>query len=95
MPPTILPPRKATSPPAQQPRTVTYEELTERHREKLRELQAPVTNAEKQQVEVDAAKARWERSKTAERQAVAKRQAMTAAAQAKEIAQKTLHKKGI
>lgn len=80
MPPTILPPRKATPPPAQQPRTVTYEELTERHREKLRELQAPVTNAEKEQAELEAAKARWERSKTVERQAVTKRQAERAAA---------------
>jgi hypothetical protein len=79
MPPTILPPRKATPPPAQQPRTVTYEELTERHREKLRELQAPLTNAEKEQAELEAAKARWERSKAAERQAVTKRQAERAA----------------
>jgi hypothetical protein len=84
MPPKILPPRKTTSPPAQQPRTVTYEELTERHREKLRELQAPVTNAQKQQAEVEAAKARWERSKVAEREAVTKRQARAVAAQAKE-----------
>jgi len=85
LPPTILPPRKATPPPAQQPRTVTYEELTERHREKLRELQAPLTNAEKEQAELVAAKARWERSKAAERQAVPKRQAeRAAAAQAKE-----------
>ncbi len=83
MPPMILPPRKTTQPPAQQPRTVTYEELTERHREKLRELQAPVTNAEKEQADVEAAKARWERSKAAERQAVAKRQARAAATQAK------------
>jgi hypothetical protein len=80
MPLTILPPRKATPPPAQQPRTVTYEELTERHREKLRELQAPVTNAEKEQAELEAAKARWERSKAAERHAVTKRQAERAAA---------------
>jgi hypothetical protein len=85
VPPTILPPRKATPPPAQHPRTVTYEELTERHREKLRELQAPLTNAGKEQAELEAAKARWERSKTAERQAVTKRQAeRAAAAQAKE-----------
>lgn len=85
MPPNILPPRKVTPPPAQQPRTVTYEELTERHREKLRELQAPLTNAEKEQAELEAAKARWERSKTAERQAVTRRQAERAAvAQAKE-----------
>ena len=85
MPPTILPPRKATPPPAQHPRTVTYEELTERHREKLRELQAPLTNAEKEQAELEAAKARWDRSKAAERHAVPKRQAERAAAvQAKE-----------
>jgi hypothetical protein len=85
MPPMILPPRKATPPPAQQPRTVTYEELTERHREKLRELQAPLTNAGKEQAELETAKARWERSKAVERQAVPKRQAERAAAvQAKE-----------
>lgn len=85
MPPTILPPMKVTPPPAQQQRTVTYEELTERHREKLRELQAPLTNAEKEQAELEAAKARWERSKVSERQSVAKRQAArAAAAQAKE-----------
>lgn len=84
MPPTVLPPRKVTPPPAQQPRTVTYEELTERHREKLHELQAPLTNAEKEQAELEVAKARWERSKVAERQAVTKRQAARAvAAQAK------------
>ena len=84
MPPTILPPRKVTPPPALQSRTVTYEELTERHREKLHELQAPLTNAENEQAEVATAKARWERSIAAERQAVTKRQAERAAAQAKE-----------
>ena len=84
MPTTILPPRKTTPPQAQQPRTVTYEELTERHREKLHELQAPVTNAENEHAEVEAAKARWERSKAAERQAVTKRQARAVATQAKE-----------
>ena len=84
LPPNILPPRKVSPPPALQSRTVTYEELTERHREKLHELQAPLTNATKEQAEVTAAKARWERSMTAERQAVAKRQAERAAAQAKE-----------
>ena len=84
MPPTILPPRKVTPPPAPQSRTVTYEELTERHREKLHELQAPLTNAAKEQADVTAAKARWERSMVAERQAVTKRQAEKAAAQAKE-----------
>ncbi|KAH9022919.1 hypothetical protein EDB85DRAFT_2134636 [Lactarius pseudohatsudake] len=84
MPPTILPPRKVTPPPALQSRTVTYEELTERHREKLHELQAPLTNAEKEQADVSAAKARWGRSIAVERQAVTKRQAERAAAQAKD-----------
>jgi hypothetical protein len=84
LPPTILPPRKVTPPPALQSRTVTYEELTERHREKLHELQAPLTNAENEQADVTAAKARWERSMFAERQAVTKRQTERAAAQAKE-----------
>src|SRR6266404_3137357 len=84
MPPTILPPRKVTPPPALQSRVVTYEELTERHREKLHELQAPLTNAEKEHAEVAAAKARWERSVAVERQAVPKRQAERAAAQAKD-----------
>ncbi|ETW87373.1 hypothetical protein HETIRDRAFT_235977, partial [Heterobasidion irregulare TC 32-1] len=82
---TVLPPkRSAAAPPSQQPRTVTYEELTERHREKLRQLQAPLTQAENEHAEVEAAKARWERSKTSERQAVEKRQAERAAALAKE-----------
>lgn len=82
---TVLPPkRSAAAPPPQQPRTVTYEELTERHREKLRQLQAPLTQAENEHAEVEAAKARWERSKTSERQAVEKRQAERAAALAKE-----------
>src|SRR5258708_39093488 len=80
---TIQPPRKPTPPPAQRPGTVTYEESTERHREKLRELQAPVTHAEKEQADVEAARARWERSKASERQADAQRQARAAAAQAK------------
>ncbi|KAF8269319.1 hypothetical protein EI94DRAFT_1725462 [Lactarius quietus] len=84
LPPTILPPRKVTPPPVLQSRTVTYEELTERHREKLHELQAPLTNATKEQANVTAAKARWERSMAVERQVVTKRQAERAAAQAKE-----------
>lgn len=73
----VLPPKKSSSPtgPHQPPRTVTYEELTERHREKLRELQAPLTQAEKEHAELEAAKARWERSKALEKQAVMKRQA--------------------
>lgn len=80
---TVLPPAKKPSPPnspSNMHRTVTYEELTERHREKMRQLQAPLTQAEKEQAELEAAKARWERSKAAEKQAVMKRQAEQAKA---------------
>ncbi|KDQ63511.1 hypothetical protein JAAARDRAFT_53717 [Jaapia argillacea MUCL 33604] len=76
---TVLPPRKSQSPPAPakpvEPRTITFEELAERHREKLRDLQAPLTQATREEAELEAAKARWERAKALEKQAVMKRQA--------------------
>lgn len=75
---TILPPQKIAAPQAQrpaQPRTKTFEELAERHREKIHGLQAPLSQAEKEKAELEAAKARWERSKALEREAVARRQA--------------------
>ncbi|KAL1720809.1 hypothetical protein EV715DRAFT_196517 [Schizophyllum commune] len=84
IPTTILPPKAAIHAPKPQrlsstPRTATFEELNERHREHLHQLQAPITQAQKDQAELDAAKARWEKSKAAERDAVAKRQAEKAA----------------
>ncbi|KAF9496091.1 hypothetical protein BDN71DRAFT_778180 [Pleurotus eryngii] len=86
LPVSILPPKKHTpeihAPTPQRPdarRTRTFEELNERHREKLHDLQAPLTQAEKEHAEVEAAKQRWERSKAFERDAVAKRQAAKAA----------------
>ncbi|TRM60275.1 hypothetical protein BD626DRAFT_572045 [Schizophyllum amplum] len=84
MPVTILPPQKPIHAPKPQrpsgaPRTATFEELNERHREHLRNMQAPITQAQKDQADLDTAKARWERSKAAEREAVAKRQAEKAA----------------
>ncbi|KAF9462130.1 hypothetical protein BDZ94DRAFT_750302 [Collybia nuda] len=82
IPVTVLPPRKGTSPITspipQRPsatRTRTFEELNERHREKMRDMQAPVTQAAKEQEELNAAKQRWERNKILEKEAVAKRQA--------------------
>ncbi|KAI0931887.1 hypothetical protein AcW1_000833 [Taiwanofungus camphoratus] len=89
IPVTILPPRRPVgSPPPQQPdkppRTRTFEELAERHREKIRELQEPLTRAEKEQVDIQEAKRRWERAKALEKEAVAKRQAEKAAAYSKE-----------
>jgi len=82
MPVSILPPKKADAvlerPVA--PRVATYEELSERHREKLRQMQAPLTKAEKEQADLEAAKQRWERSKAIEREVVTKRQAEESAA---------------
>ncbi|EEB89983.1 hypothetical protein MPER_11869, partial [Moniliophthora perniciosa FA553] len=84
IPVTILPPKRPiASPTPQRPashtRIRTFEELNERHREKMRDLQAPLTNAEKEQAELQAAKQRWERSKALEKEAVTKRQAEKAA----------------
>lgn len=87
---TILPPRKSppvVAPEPQRPsapRVITFEELTERHREKLRDLQAPLTEAAKQEAELAEAKAKWERAKAIEKEAVARRQAE----KAKELAEK-------
>ncbi|KAF7985291.1 hypothetical protein HWV62_6449 [Athelia sp. TMB] len=84
--PVILPRQQAASPistpapPRPQPtRTATYEELAERHRRKMREMQAPLTQAQKEQAQLDDAKSRWEKSKENEKVAVAKRQAEQAA----------------
>lgn len=92
LPVTILPPRKNIVSPTPKrpdvPRTKTFEELAERHKEKIREMQAPLTQAEKEQAELDAAKSRWERAKEFERLAVTKRQAEKAAAASKEAKKK-------
>ncbi|KAJ8083907.1 hypothetical protein AAF712_000816 [Marasmius tenuissimus] len=82
IPVTILPPKKnIAAPTPQRPptRTKTFEELNERHREKMRDLQSPLTNAEKEIAELEAAKKRWERSRQLEKEAVTKRQAEKAA----------------
>ncbi|KAL4069700.1 hypothetical protein V8B97DRAFT_1872268 [Scleroderma yunnanense] len=60
-------------------RVATFEELEERHRLKMRGMQAPLTQAEKEHAEVEAAKNRWERSRAIEREVVGKRQAEKAA----------------
>lgn len=85
---TILPPRRMSANivapvpqvPAAVARTRTFEELNERHREKLRDMQAPLTQAEKEHAELEAARQRWERSKALEREAVTRRQAEKVAA---------------
>ncbi|KAM6498393.1 protein of unknown function (DUF4203) domain containing protein [Amanita muscaria] len=80
----ILPPKKppvaATGPQKPTaPRTLTFEELNERHREKMRDLQAPLTQAQREHAELEAAKQRWERARALEKQAVTRRQAEKAA----------------
>lgn len=81
MPITILPPKKppiATFPlqrPPIAPRTLTFEELNERHRERMRDLQGPLTQSEREHAAVSAAKQRWEKAKAVEKQAVTRRQA--------------------
>ena len=88
----ILPPQKEKGShhrPAQgeqgQPhRVATYEELAERHQRKIRDIQAPLTRAEREAAELEDAKGRWERAKAVEKEAVTKRQADMAAALARE-----------
>ena len=80
VPVTILPPKRTIEQPAPRSgdsptRVKTYEELVERHQKKMRELQDPVTQAQKEQADISDARNRWERAKNAEKQAVAKRQA--------------------
>ena len=64
---------------AEPPRVATFEELEERHRQKMRGLQNPITQAEKESADLAAAKNRWERSMAIEREVVGRRQAERAA----------------
>ncbi|KAK7468785.1 hypothetical protein VKT23_003286 [Stygiomarasmius scandens] len=79
IPVTILPPKKPIAAPTPQrptqSRTKTFEELNERHREKMRDIQGPLTTAETEQAQLEAAKQRWERAKALEKQSVTRRQA--------------------
>ncbi|KAJ6519711.1 hypothetical protein C8R45DRAFT_1048516 [Mycena sanguinolenta] len=79
----ILPPRKPiVAPTPQRPapaRTRTFEELNDRHREKMRDLQAPLTTAAQEDADVEVAKQRWEKAKALEKEAVTRRQAEKAA----------------
>lgn len=77
----ILPPRRSTAVAAPSPqgtpatRVKTFEELNERHREKMRDIQSPLTSAEKERAELSAAKQRWDRSKAMEKEAMERKQA--------------------
>jgi hypothetical protein len=86
-PATILPPAKGhvLQQKPSSPRTHTYEELTARHREKMRELQGPLSSQEKERAQLEKAKERWNRSKENEREVVARRQAEKAKAKEAEL----------
>ncbi|KAJ1310942.1 hypothetical protein OPQ81_009454 [Rhizoctonia solani] len=92
--PTILPPRKSMSPGPRptdggKPRVKTYEEMQERHREKMRALQEPLRRAEEELAELEKAKARWERSIQVERQVMERREAEKRAAYERKIAEES------
>ncbi|KAI0094952.1 hypothetical protein BDY19DRAFT_988740 [Irpex rosettiformis] len=95
----ILPPhhRNVVSPPPQSrpdpARVLSFEELDVRHREHLRQLQQPVTEAEREHAEILAARSRWERAKEFEKQAVTKRQAERAAAVNKQVKEQEKQRK--
>jgi hypothetical protein len=83
------PPRKPSAvivaPVPQRPvRTRTFEELAERHRGKMRDMQAPLAQAEREQAELIAARNRWERSNAVEKEVVNRQLAEKAAAYTKE-----------
>lgn len=73
--PVILPPQLKQPQPQLQPPVRTFEELSERHKEKMRALQEPVTKGIEQEAELAAVKQRWERSKAVEREVMARRDA--------------------
>lgn len=98
VPVTILPPRKAGSAPrSPEPHTrvKTFEELAERHREKIRELQEPLTRAETEQADIKAARERWEKAKAVEKQAVSKRQVEKAAQYNKDASKRRVSGEGM
>jgi hypothetical protein len=73
--PAILPPQPKQPQPQPQPLVRTFEELSERHKEKMRALQEPVTKGIEHEAELAAVKQRWERSKAVEREVMARRDA--------------------
>ncbi|KAF8140355.1 hypothetical protein EV363DRAFT_1393267 [Boletus edulis] len=89
--PFILPRGNVVSPvpqKAEPQRIATFEELEERHRQKMRGLQNPITQAEKDSADLAAAKSRWERSMAIEREVVNRRQAEKVAEREREEKEK-------
>lgn len=55
-------------------RTMTVDELSERHRQRLSKLQDPISSKMKEEAEVAAARARWERQKRLEKEDMRRRE---------------------
>lgn len=55
-------------------RTMTYDELAERHRKRISQLQQPLTAKIREELDVAEAKAKWERQKRAERDEMRRRE---------------------
>jgi hypothetical protein len=58
---------------------MTYDELSERHRKRISQLQDPVTSKMREEVEIAAARERWEKQKRIEREEMRRREQEKAA----------------
>jgi len=93
----VLPPKHGHSKPIAPepaPRTVSYEELLERHQAKMKSLQEPISRQAKEQADLAAARSRWERAKAAEKEAMARKQAEKEVSLAKRAKEERRQSKG-
>ncbi|WVQ85089.1 hypothetical protein IAT38_007253 [Cryptococcus sp. DSM 104549] len=72
--------RPASAVLAQPQRAMTYEELADRHRKRMSQLQMPLTTKMQEQVDVEEAKQRWEKRNRAEKEEMRRRELAAAAA---------------
>ena len=61
--------------PTAMPRAMTYEELSDRHRKRLTQLQNPVSSKMNEEIELAAAKEKWEKQRKQEREVMRRREA--------------------
>lgn len=91
----ILPPKPQPKPePPVTSRTHTYEELLERHQQKMKSLQAPLSRKEKEEVELATVRAQWERRQAAEKAEMARKQAEKEATLARKNKEEKRRSKG-
>ena len=70
----ILPPRPLPVQAPSRPVVKTFEELSSKHKEKLRALQEPLSKQTTEEAEIAAARNRWERSLAAERNVMSRKE---------------------